>query len=159
MEETVQSVHAWTRASKSHKASRIWAASFITVGSLAADSLEGLVCPHLATDSLSASTWRCLYLCRVANIRIFKSHVLPGLLYGCQTWTVNEGLERRIDVFGNECLRWVTGLRWNDLVSNRRLHLDTDSTSITCIVRPRHALMLILSIWLSEIDFLDVVGI
>ncbi|KAG0710786.1 putative epidermal cell surface receptor [Chionoecetes opilio] len=38
---------------------------------------------HGVMDSLSGSIWRCRYLCRRTKIRIFKSLVIPVLLYGC----------------------------------------------------------------------------
>ena len=44
-------------------------------------------------DSLSMSIWRCQYLCRWIKILIFKSLVIPVLLYGCETWTLNTDLK------------------------------------------------------------------
>ncbi len=35
-------------------------------------------------NSLNTSIWRCRYLCRRTKLRIFKSLVLPVLLYGCE---------------------------------------------------------------------------
>ena len=66
-------------------------------------------------DSLSASIWRCRYLCRRTKIRIFKSLVIPVLLYGCETWTLNTNLKRQIDVFGNKCLCSIMKYHWNNL--------------------------------------------
>ena len=83
------------------------------------------------------SIWRCRYLCRRTKIRVFKSLVLPVLLYGCETWTLNSDLKRRIDAFGNKCLRRIMGYRWNDHVSNQRLLRETDSRPVTCIVLER----------------------
>ncbi len=53
------------------------------------------------------------------------------LMYGCETWTLNSDLKRRIDAFDNKCLRWY------DFVSNRRLLRETDSRPITCTVPER----------------------
>ena len=92
---------------------------------------------HGVMDSLNQNIWRCRYLCRRTKIRIFKSLVLPVLLYGCETWTLNSDLERRIDAFGNRCLRRIMGYRWYDFVSNQRLLRETDSTPITWTVRQR----------------------
>ncbi|KAG0711040.1 hypothetical protein GWK47_021529 [Chionoecetes opilio] len=55
---------------------------------------------HGVMDSLSKSIWRCRYLCRRTKIWIFKSLVIPVLLYGCETWTLNSDLKRRINAFG-----------------------------------------------------------
>ena len=40
---------------------------------------------HGVMDLLSTSIWCCRYLCRWTKIRIFKSLVIPVLLYGCET--------------------------------------------------------------------------
>ena len=88
-------------------------------------------------DSLNSSIWRCRYLCRRTKIRVFKTLVLPVLLYGCETWTLNADLKRRIDVFGTRCLRRIMGYRWDDFVSNQRLLHETESRPITSIVRQR----------------------
>ena len=44
-------------------------------------------------DSLDHGVWCCRYLCRTKKVRVFKSLVLPVLLYGCETWTLNQGSE------------------------------------------------------------------
>ncbi len=61
--------------------------------------------------------------------------VLPVLLYGCETCTLNRDLERRIDGFGTKCLRRIMEYRWNDFVSNQQLLHETGSRSVTSIVR------------------------
>ena len=74
---------------------------------------------HGVMDSLNTSIWRCCRnLCRRTKIRIFKSLVIPVLLYGCETWTLNTDLKRRIDVFGTRCLRRIMGYRWHDKVKS-----------------------------------------
>ena len=88
-------------------------------------------------DSLNKSIWRCRYLCRRTKIRIFKSLVLPVLLYGCETWTLHGDLERRLNVFGTRSLRRIMGYRWDDFVSNERLLQETAMRPITSIVRER----------------------
>ena len=36
-------------------------------------------------DSLDNGVWRCRYLCGRMKVRVFRSLVLPVLLYGCET--------------------------------------------------------------------------
>ncbi len=86
-------------------------------------------------DSLNKSIWRCRYLCRRTKLRIFKTLVLPVLLYSCETWTLNSDLESRLSVFGTKCLRRIMGYRWNDFVSNQRLLHEIESGPFTSIVR------------------------
>ena len=97
----------------------------------------GLAWPHGVMDSLNASIWHCRYLCRRTKIQIFKSLVIPVLLYGCETWTLNTDLKRRIDVFGTRCLSRIMGYRWYEFVLNQRLIRVTDSRPITSIVCQR----------------------
>ena len=56
----------------------------------------------------------------------------PVVIYGCETWTLNTDLKRRIDVF-----RRIVGYRWYDFVSNQQLFREIDSRPITSIVRQR----------------------
>ena len=51
-------------------------------------------------DSLDRGVWCCRYLCRRTKVRVFKSLVLPILLYECQTWTLTEDLRQRLNSFG-----------------------------------------------------------
>ena len=92
---------------------------------------------HGVMGSLNSSIWRCRYLSRRTKIRVFGALVLPVLLYGCETWTLNADLRRRLDVFGTSCLRRIMGYRWDDFVSNQRLLRETDSRHVTSIVRQR----------------------
>ena len=52
------------------------------------------------------------------KIQIFKSLVIPVLLCGCETSTLNTDLKKQIDVFGNKCLCSIIGYRWNDCVKS-----------------------------------------
>ena len=44
------------------------------------------------TDSLDHGVWCCRYLCGRTKVRVFRSLVLPVLLYGCETWTQTRDL-------------------------------------------------------------------
>ena len=57
------------------------------------------------------------------------------LLYGCETWTLNTDLKRRIDVFGTRYLRRIMGYWWYNFVANQRLFYKTVSRPITSLVR------------------------
>ena len=59
--------------------------------------------------------------------------MIPVLLYGCEIWTLNTDLKRRID-FGNRYLRKIMGYRWYDFISNQRMFRETNSRLITGIV-------------------------
>ena len=42
----------------------------------------------IVMDSLDHGMWRCQYLCGRTKVGVFRSLVLPVLLYGCETWTL-----------------------------------------------------------------------
>ena len=63
--------------------------------------------------------------------------MIPVLLCGYETWTLNTDLKRRIVVFGTRCLRRIMGYRRYDFVSNQGLFRETDSRPITRVVRQR----------------------
>ena len=92
---------------------------------------------HGVMESLNSSIWRCRYLCRRTKIRVFETLVLPVLLYGCETWTLNASLRRRVDAFGTRSLRRIMGYSWREGVTNQRLLHETGSRPITSIVRQR----------------------
>lgn len=67
----------------------------------------------------------CPYLCRWKKISIFKSLVIPVLLYGCEMWAVNTNLKRWTDVCGTRCLCRI--MRYCCFVWNQQLLRETDS--------------------------------
>jgi len=42
-------------------------------------------------------------------------------MYGCETWKMNEGDAKKMDVFQNRCLRRIMKIKWQDKISNREL--------------------------------------
>ena len=71
-----------------------------------------------AMNSLDAGVWRCRYLCKKTKVRVFRSLVLPVLLYSCETWTLTGELRRRLNSFGAMSLRRILGI-----VQERQLRL------------------------------------
>ena len=66
------------------------------------------------------------YMCGGAKVEIFILLVIPGLTYGCGTWTPNTDLKSLIDTFGTRCPRRITGYCWYDFVSNQRLFSEAE---------------------------------
>ena len=88
-------------------------------------------------DSLDHGVWHCRYLCRRTKVRVFRSLMLPVLLYGCETWTLTRDLRWRLNSFGTRSLRRILGYLWSDFVSNERLLRETQVRFVACIVRER----------------------
>ena len=50
-----------------------------------------------AMNSLDEGVWRCRYICRRTKVRVFRSMVLPVLLYSCESQTLTVELRRRLN--------------------------------------------------------------
>ena len=46
------------------------------------------------------------------EVHIVKAVVFPGIMYGCQSWTIKKAEHRRIDVFELWCWRRLLRVRW-----------------------------------------------
>jgi hypothetical protein len=49
------------------------------------------------------------------NIRIYKTIILPGVLYGRETWSLTLSEEHRLRVFENRVLRRIFGTKRNEV--------------------------------------------
>jgi hypothetical protein len=52
------------------------------------------------------------------TIRIYRTIILPFVLYGCETWSLTLKVERRIRVFENRVLRGIFGPKRDELTGN-----------------------------------------
>jgi hypothetical protein len=58
------------------------------------------------------------------QIKIYKTVILPVVLYGCKTWSLTLGEEHRLRVFENRVLRKIFGPKRDENGSWRKLHND-----------------------------------
>ena len=63
--------------------------------------------------------WNSSSVSRKTKIKLYKTLVKPVLMYGRETWKMNEGDARKIDVFQNRCLRRIMKIK--DKICNREL--------------------------------------
>ncbi|CAB4013791.1 Hypothetical predicted protein, partial [Paramuricea clavata] len=63
--------------------------------------------------------------------------VVPVLVYGCETWKMNKGDRKMIDVFNNKCLRRIMKVRWEDHVSTEELLKQANCRSLSSDVKQR----------------------
>ncbi|KAJ4426003.1 hypothetical protein ANN_27630 [Periplaneta americana] len=76
----------------------------------------GNACYYSVEKLLSSSL-----LSKNLKVRIYKTVILPVLLYGCETWTVRE--EHRLRVFENKVLRKIFGAKRDEVTGEwRKLH-------------------------------------
>jgi hypothetical protein len=58
------------------------------------------------------------------KIKIYKTVILPVVLYGCETWSVTLRKEYRLRVFENRVMRKIFGPKREEDRSQRKLHND-----------------------------------
>ena len=93
----------------------------------------GNACYH-SVQNLSS----CRLLSKNLKIRIYRTIILPVVLYGCKTWSLTLREERRLRVFENRVLRRVFGPKRDEVTGEwRKLHNEelNDLYSLPNIVR------------------------
>jgi hypothetical protein len=69
-------------------------------------------------DLLSSSL-----LSKNTKIEIYRTIILPVVLYGCETWSLTLREEHRLRVFANRVLRRIFGSKRDEVMGEwRRLH-------------------------------------
>jgi hypothetical protein len=77
------------------------------------------------------------------KIRIYKTRILPVVLYGCETWSLTLREEYRLGVFENRVLSRIFGTRRDEVTGewrklhNEELHDLYSSPSIIRIIKAR----------------------
>ena len=62
-------------------------------------------------------------LSKKLKIKIYRTIILPVVLYGCETWSLTLREERRLRVFENRVLRRVFGPKRDEVTGKwRKLH-------------------------------------
>ena len=80
--------------------------------------MSGNACYHSVQNLLSSRL-----LSKNVKIKIYRTIILPVVLYGCETWSLTLREERKLRVFENMVLRRIFGPRRDEVtVEWRRLH-------------------------------------
>jgi hypothetical protein len=75
-------------------------------------------CYYLVQSLLSS----CL-LSRNLKVKIYKTIILPVILYGCETWSLTLKEEHSLRVFGNRVLKRIYGHKRDEVMGEwRKLH-------------------------------------
>ncbi|KAJ4452141.1 hypothetical protein ANN_03659 [Periplaneta americana] len=78
----------------------------------------GNACYYLVEKLLSS-----ILLSKNLKVRIYKTVILPVVLYGCETWTLTLREEHRLRVFENKVLRKIFGSKRDEFTGEwRKLH-------------------------------------
>jgi hypothetical protein len=76
-------------------------------------------------------------------MRIYKTIILPVILYGCKTWSLTLREEHRLRVFENKVLKRIFGPKRDEVTGgwrklhNEELHDLYSSSSIIRIIKSR----------------------
>ena len=65
------------------------------------------------------------------KIKIYRTIILPDVLYGCETWSLKLREERRLRVFENRVLRRVFGPKRDEVTGNGENYVMTSSVICT----------------------------
>ena len=81
--------------------------------------IEVRACLYHSVQNLLSSS----LLSENLSVKIYRTLILPVVLYGCETWSLTLIEERRMRVFENRVLRRISEPRGDDLKGEwRRLH-------------------------------------
>jgi len=88
---------------------------------------SGNACCHSGQNVLS-------YSLVSANIKItiYRTTIFPFVLYGCETWSLTVGEERRLRVFENRVLR-IFGSKRDELTSEWRTLHSVELIDLYCL--------------------------
>jgi hypothetical protein len=76
---------------------------------------SGNACYHSVQSLLSS----CL-LSSNMKVKIYKTIILPVVLYGCKTWSLTLGEEHRLRMFENRVLRRIFGHKGDEVIEEWR---------------------------------------
>ena len=57
----------------------------------------------------------CSFLSKNVKFEIYRTIILPFVLYGCETWSITLRVELRLRVFENRGLRRIFGTKRNEV--------------------------------------------
>ena len=99
---------------------------------------SGNACYHSVQNLLSSRL-----LSKSLKIKIYRTIILPVVLYGCETWSLTLREERKLRVFEKMELRRIFGRRWDEVTGKgRRLHNEElndlySSPNIVWVIKSR----------------------
>ena len=77
-------------------------------------------------QSLSKPLWRHRHISRHTKLRIYNACVISVLLYGAETWALNNTLAARLDGFDSRSLRRIENIHWSQHIPNQEVRERTN---------------------------------
>ena len=84
-----------------------------------------------------SNLWNSATLSSRLKVRVFNSIVKPVLLYGSETWRMNNTPINKVQSFINSCLRKILRVHWPEVISNTELWERTRQTPVKDDIRMR----------------------
>ena len=69
------------------------------------------------------------------RLKVYRSVVLPTLLYACETWTVYQRHAKRLNHFHRSCLRKLLKIKWQDRIPDREVLKRAGMQSIHTLLK------------------------
>ena len=88
---------------------------------------SGQACYYSVQNLLSSSL-----LSKNLKIKIYRTIILPVVLYGCETWSLTLREERRLRVFENRVLRKVFGPKRDEVTGEWRKLRNEELNDLYC---------------------------
>ena len=81
--------------------------------------------------------WNAGTLSTRTKLRIFNSNVISVLLYGAETWFLNQSMIAKLQTFINKCLRRILKIFWPNLISNVNLLARCNMKEVRHMIKER----------------------
>jgi hypothetical protein len=78
------------------------------------------VCSQIHTKHINTLWGLTVMLSKNLKIKIYKTIILPVVLYGCETWSLTLREERRPSVLDNRVLKRIFGPKRDEVTGERR---------------------------------------
>ena len=101
------------------------------------EDIKGRIGKARAQFNRMRKTWNSPIFYIKTKVRLLNTIVISVLIYGCETWKMNEGDKKKLDSFQNNCLRKKMRIRWPRKISNAELHRRTETGKMSEIVTRR----------------------
>jgi hypothetical protein len=79
------------------------------------------------------TVWSSRLLSKNVKMRIYKTIILPVVLYGCETWSLTLREEHRLRVFENRVLRGIFGLKKDEVIGGWRMLHNEELHNLYCL--------------------------
>ena len=88
-----------------------------------------------ATFNRLKNIWQASNIRMKTKLKLYKTLVIPVLMYGSETWKINKIDNQRLDVFHSRCLRRILKIKWEDRISNEEIMERTGMSRMSAQVQ------------------------